>query len=149
MKREIVVLAAFALLAGCAKNAHGSAAATSAPPASAAILRDGAESSDGAKVYATNCSTCHQANGQGLEGEFPPLAGNPVVIGDPAKVIHVVKYGLSGKIHMKGQEYNGMMPAWGQQLSDADIASAITYIRSSWRNNANAVEPADVAAVKQ
>ncbi len=82
-------------------------------------------------------------------GEFPPLAGNPVVVGDPKTVIHIFKFGLNGKIAERGHQFNGMMPAWGQQLSNADIASVITYIRSAWGNKASAVTAADVSAVSQ
>ena len=113
----------------------------------ASVAANGAASSDGAKVYQTNCSSCHQANGQGVPGTFPPLAGNPVVTGDAAKVIHIVKFGLTGKVDVKGTSYNGMMPAWGQQLSNGDIASVITYIRSSWGNSAGPVTESAVAAV--
>jgi mono/diheme cytochrome c family protein len=113
------------------------------------VAQNGAEASDGAKVYQTNCSTCHQPSGEGLQGMYPPLAGNPVVVGDPATVIHDVKYGLSGKLTVAGHPYNGMMPAWGQQLSDADIASVVTYIRSAWSNKASAVTTAQVGAVSQ
>jgi len=82
-----------------------------------------------------------------VQGTFPPLAGNPVVTGDPAKVIHIVKYGLSGSVKVSGATYNGMMPAWGQQLSNADIASVVTYIRSAWENKAGPVTPAQVGSV--
>ena len=88
-------------------------------------------------------------NGQGVPGTFPPLAGNDVVNGDASKVIHIVKFGLTGKIDVTGNSYNGMMPAWGQQMSNDEIAKAITYIRSSWGNKASAVTEADVAAAKQ
>ena len=67
-----------------------------------------------------------------MPGTFPPLARNAVVAGDPVKVIHIVKYGLTGPVVVAGKTFNGMMPAWSPQLSDADIAAAITYVRSSW-----------------
>jgi mono/diheme cytochrome c family protein len=60
-----------------------------------------------------------------------------------------VKYGLNGKLDVKGHSYNGMMPAWGQQLSNADIAAVVTFIRSQWGNTGAAVTEADVAAVKK
>jgi mono/diheme cytochrome c family protein len=69
-----------------------------------------------------------------------------VVTGDPKTVIHIVKYGLNGKIVVAGHPFNGVMPAWGQNLSDAQIASAITFVRSSWGNHASAVSAADVTA---
>jgi mono/diheme cytochrome c family protein len=97
-------------------------------------------------VYAANCSSCHQANGQGVAGAFPPLAGNAIVNGDATKVIHIVKYGLTGPVQVAGKSYNGQMPAWSPQISDGDIASVITYIRSSWGNKASAVTAAQVTA---
>lgn len=88
-------------------------------------------------------------NGQGVPGTFPPLANNDVVVGDASKVIHIVKFGLTGKVAVGGASYNGMMPAWGQQMSNDDIAKAITFIRSAWGNKASSVTEADVAAAKQ
>lgn len=149
----LAVIAALCFTA-CAKNANNSSASASASasaPAAPATAAAGATVSvaDGSKVYAANCSSCHQANGQGVASSFPPLAGNPVVTGDPKAVIHIVKYGLNGNIKVNGTAYNGMMPAWGSQLSNADIAFVITYVRSSWGNHAGAVTEADVSAVAQ
>lgn len=131
-----------------AETAAGAMGAAS-PEAGASVAANGAAASDGAKVYQTNCSSCHQATGAGVAGTFPPLAGNAVVTGDATKVIHIVKYGLTGKIDVKGTSYNGMMPAWGQQLSNGDIAAAITYIRSSWGNSGSAVTESQVAGVSK
>jgi mono/diheme cytochrome c family protein len=155
MKRIVALSLAILALAACAKNAESSsssspsasASAEAATMTAAPVAQNGAEASDGAKVYQTNCSSCHQPNGQGIPGSFPPLAGNPTVVGDPVAVIHDVKFGLSGKVSVAGHDYNGMMPAWGQQLSNADIASVITYIRSVWGNKAGAVSESDVSAV--
>jgi mono/diheme cytochrome c family protein len=102
----------------------------------------------GSKVYTTNCSSCHQANGKGQPGVFPPLAGNPTVQGPAADVIHIVKNGKNGKITVNGTSYNGQMPAWKGTLSDSDIAAVITYIRGSWGNHASAVTAAQVTATK-
>ncbi len=158
MRRTGTTCAALALLigglAGCAKGG-GSAAATSSPSeaagatASAAVAQNGAAANDGGKLYTQNCSSCHQPNGQGVAGTFPPLAGNATVTADPSVVIRIVKYGLNGKVSVKGTDYNGMMPAWGQSLSNADIASIITYVRSAWGNKASAVTQAEVTAVSQ
>lgn len=107
-----------------------------------------ASASAGAKIFATNCSSCHQANGKGQAGVFPPLAGNPAVTGSATTVIHIVKDGLNGKIVVAGTTYNGQMPAWKGTLSDSDIASVVTYIRSAWGNHASAVTAAQVTATK-
>ena len=144
-------------LGGCSKGASTTTTTTTtestaaAPVASATAAADqnGASANDGAKVFQANCSSCHQASGKGVEGTFPPLANNPVVSGDFKKLIHIVKYGLNGKIQAVGHSYDGMMPAWGQQLSTADIASVLTYIRSSWGNNGGAVTAAEVSSVSQ
>jgi ubiquinol-cytochrome c reductase cytochrome b subunit len=104
---------------------------------------------NGAKVFSTNCSSCHGATGAGLPGSFPPLANNPVVTGDPNKVIGIVLHGLKGSVSVNGQTFNGQMPAWKGTLSNSDIADVITYIRGSLGNNrASAVTTAQVAGYK-
>jgi mono/diheme cytochrome c family protein len=70
------------------------------------------------------------------------------VNGPAAKVIGIVKNGLSGKITVNGTTYNGQMPAWKGTLSDSDIAAVVTYVRSAWGNHGSAVTPAQVTAVK-
>ncbi len=144
MKRLGLVVAALAI-AGCA---HGSQSTAASASASAAAMRNPASASDGATVYAANCSSCHQSDGQGVPGAFPPLAGNPLVTGTPAAVITIVKNGLEGKVVVNGQAYSGIMPHWKGLLSDEQIASVITYIRSSWKNRAAGVSVSDVEAVK-
>lgn len=121
--------AAALLVAACSKGAQSAATAS------------------GAQIYAANCSSCHQANGQGAAGAFPPLAGSDIVAGDPARIIHIVKFGLTGPVEVAGKTYNGQMPAWSPQISDANIASVISYVRSSWGNHAAAITPAQVSAV--
>jgi ubiquinol-cytochrome c reductase cytochrome b subunit len=115
----------------------GASGATGSAPAAAAA---------GASVYTTNCAGCHAANGQGQPGMFPPLAQNPVVTGDPNAVIKIVANGLSGQVTVKGQNYSGQMPAWKGQLSNAQIAAVVTYIRDAWGNKASAVTEAQVTA---
>ncbi|MGA2953738.1 MAG: cytochrome c [Caulobacteraceae bacterium] len=91
---------------------------------------------DGKAVYEANCQACHQANGQGIKGAFPALAGDKIVDGPDAGPITQV---LKGK---------GGMPGFAQ-LSDADVAAAVTYIRSTWGNHASPVTPAEVARIRQ
>jgi cbb3-type cytochrome c oxidase subunit III len=145
-----IVLAGCALgvlVTGCGSSSS-TTTTTTTDKASAAPAASAMTAADGAKVYDTNCSSCHGATGQGSPGAFPPLALNPVVTGDAGKVIHIVKGGLTGSISVNGHAYNGTMPAWGSQLSNGDIAAAVTYIRSSWGNKASAVTEAQVAAAK-
>jgi mono/diheme cytochrome c family protein len=107
-----------------------------------------ASATAGATVFTANCSGCHGATGQGQPGVFPPLAGNPVVVGDAGKVIHILNNGLNGAIQVNGATYNGQMPAWKGNLTPAQIADVITYIRSAWGNKAGPVTEAQVAAAK-
>jgi mono/diheme cytochrome c family protein len=101
----------------------------------------------GAEVFAT-CSACHQANGQGVPGAFPPLAGSEWVNGKGDIPIAIVLHGLQGPITVKGQKYNGVMAPWGTTFNDDQIAAVVTYIRSQWGNKAPAVTKADVARVR-
>jgi len=136
-------------IAGCAKSNTSTNASQTSVAESTAPVASAASGSPGATVYVTNCASCHQGNGKGLTGSFPPLAGNPTVTGDPKKVIHIVKYGLTGKIMVGPDSFNGIMPPWGSQLSDAAIANVITYVRTSWGNKAGAVTAAQVSAVNK
>src|SRR5690606_3284979 len=100
----------------------------------------------GAGVYGSFCSACHQANGQGMPGVFPPIAGDPVVTAqDATEHINIVLGGLLGK-EINGVAYASPMPAFGQQLSDEQIAAVINYQRSSFGNDAPLVTAEEVAA---
>jgi cytochrome c oxidase subunit 2 len=91
----------------------------------------------GKVVYAANCAACHMAEGQGIEGLFPALKGSAIVNGPASEIIMQV---LKGK---------NMMPAFKDQLSDVDIAAAITHERNSWGNTAaDTVQPADIKAAR-
>lgn len=143
MKFAILILLCWAAV-GCAKSSQNASSAS----ASAAAANNPASASDGAVVYNANCSSCHQADGKGVPGAFPPLAGNPTVTGSPAAVIAIVMNGLQGRVVVNGQTYSGIMPRWKDLLSDEQIASVITYIRSSWKNHAPGVSVSEVQALK-
>ena len=133
-KRWITV----ALMAAIATSLSASSIETRVPALAAT-----SSAPAGQKIYNANCSACHNANGTGESGVFPPLAGNPMVTGSPDKVI-----GLTGAATVNGKTYSGAMPAWKGKLSNADIADVITYIRSSWGNKADAVTETQVAGSK-
>jgi cytochrome c oxidase subunit 2 len=90
----------------------------------------------GEKVYAANCAACHQADGKGLPGAFPALAGSKVAAGPATAHIDIVLHGKEGTA----------MAAFKDQLNDADLAAVLTYERTAWGNAADAVQPADVKA---
>lgn len=115
------------------------AAAPAATPATDAVATQ-----DGRAVFNRTCVTCHQQNGQGLRGAFPPLAASPFVNGDKARLIKLVLHGLQGPITVSGQRFNNVMPPW-KSLSDAELAAVLTYVRSNFGNTAPAVTAAEVA----
>ena len=99
----------------------------------------------GEKVYGKVCAACHQANGQGLHGAFPPLKDSDYLQADLDRAINAVVKGLTGKITVNGVDYNGAMPPMAY-LSDDDIAAALTFVLQEW-NGGGAVTVAQVAAV--
>lgn len=101
----------------------------------------------GEAAYLANCAACHQPNGQGLPGAFPPLAGSDFLQGDRKQVMAAALFGLSGPITVNGVEYNGVMPSLGH-LTDADLAAALTYVFRSWGNDGAAVGEKEVAALR-
>ena len=90
----------------------------------------------GKKVYAT-CSACHGADGNGIPGVFPAIAGSPISTGPVEDHINIVMFGKAGTA----------MAAFANQLSDEEIAAVITYQRNSFGNDTgDAVLPADIKA---
>ena len=100
----------------------------------------------GKNLYAQNCAACHQPDGKGINGAFPPLANSDWLNKDVKRAIGVVKNGLSGPITVNGNPYNSVMPALG--LSDEDIANVLTFVFNSWNNSKKEVNAKDVSNVK-
>ncbi|HEV2803293.1 MAG TPA: c-type cytochrome [Chthoniobacterales bacterium] len=104
----------------------------------------------GKKVFLANCATCHQAGGTGVSGQYPPLAGSEYVTGGTRRLGMIVLKGLQGPLTVKGAQYGtAVMQPWDKTLTDAKIADVLTYIRSDWGNNASAVKPEEVAALRK
>lgn len=103
----------------------------------------------GASGYAV-CGGCHQGNGMGIAGQFPPLAGSEWVLGGTERLIRVVQHGLTGAITVKGQAYNtpGGMQAFGAAMSAGDLANVLTYIRNTWGNEGTMITKDMVQAVR-
>lgn len=143
----LVASLAFTVVAcggGAAKAPEGDSASAAAAPAPAATTA----AVDGATEYANTCAVCHQANGEGMTGVYPPLAGSDIaILPSPDRMIAVVLKGLNGPVTVKGQKFDGTMAPW-ESLSDEQIAAITTYERSSWGNTASAVTPEMVAAVR-
>lgn len=114
--------------------------------AEAETARDGPS---GSQVYQSRCASCHQPDGSGVQGAYPPLTGDPVVTAEnPTRHIEVVLYGLEGKM-IDGVSYPAAMPGWGDRLSDEAVAAVVNHERTSWGNDAPTVTAEDVAAVRE
>ena len=122
-------------------EAAGAAGGAAAAPETLAQL--------GKKVFAQNCVTCHQLTGLGLPPSFPPLVKSEWVLGSPKRMTMIVLKGLQGPVHVKGQVFNGAMPAWGANLTDKKIAAVLSYVRSEWGNTAGEITPEQVTAVRK
>jgi mono/diheme cytochrome c family protein len=122
-------------------------AAVSYTPMASGPTDEASLMAQGEAVYGAICVTCHQANGLGVPGAFPPLAGSGSYYGDPRNHARIIVHGLSGTIQVQGATFNGAMPAQAQ-LSDYDVAAVATYERLSWGNNDGVVLPEDVAAIR-
>jgi len=91
----------------------------------------------GKALFSANCITCHQATGLGIPGQYPPLAGSEVELGDATnQLIAIVLKGLQGPVVVEGKAFNNAMQAWEGQYTDSQFASILTYVRSDWGNNA-------------
>jgi nitrite reductase (NO-forming)/hydroxylamine reductase len=99
----------------------------------------------GKAVYETACLACHQADGKGLPGAFPPLAGSDYLLGNKDRAVGVVVNGLQGEVVVNNVKFNSVMPAM-TQLSDQEIADALTFALNSWGNAGGAIAASQVAA---
>ena len=103
---------------------------------------------EGKTVFSKVCAACHQANGQGLPGAFPPLAGSDWVAGPEEQLILPVLHGLNGEIVVNGETWNGAMPAQAT-LDDRQVAAVLSYVRSAWGNSAPPVMPEAVTDLRE
>ena len=98
----------------------------------------------GKKLFEIRCAPCHQTNGQGLAGAFPPLSGSEIVNdNDPSKMVYIILNGYDEN------EAYGPMPGFATQLNDAEVAAIASYERNSWANNAAIVTAAQVKAIRE
>ncbi|TFY96943.1 cytochrome c [Ramlibacter rhizophilus] len=114
-------------------------AAPAAKPASSAVTQRGAA------LYREHCAQCHGEQGQGVEGAYPPLAGNrAVTLPVTANLVQAVIYG-GFPPSTQGNPRPFGMPPFALELDDAEVAAVLSYIRGAWGNAAGGVSELDVA----
>jgi len=101
----------------------------------------------GAQVFNSVCSACHQSNAEGLPNTFPPLAKSDFLMADKARAIGILQNGLKGEITVNGKKYHGEMPKL--PLTEVDIASVLSYVRTSFGNQGETVAVADVHQLRE
>ena len=145
-RRAAGLLAGLMLFVACSQaDGQTEAAKVHAAETAAGSLEEMMAAGKG--IYEANCGACHQPNGRGLPGAFPPLAGSDYLKRNREEVLSVALFGLSGPITVNDQEFNAVMPSMGH-LSDTDLAAALTYVFNSWGNSLAAVSPSEVAALR-
>lgn len=103
----------------------------------------GATLPNGEALYMSTCAACHQNDGTGLSGAFPPLAGSPIVNDpDPELLIKIILQGYDAR-----PEY-AMMVGFADLLTDAEIAAIANHERSSWGNTGAPVTAEDVSQIR-
>jgi mono/diheme cytochrome c family protein len=101
----------------------------------------------GARIYTNTCASCHMVDGSGVSNVQPALDADAVVAGDPNILIRVVLEGPAKVLPADRPVYSNTMPPF-YQLSDQDIADVLTYIRQQYGDKASAIDPSQVAALR-
>ena len=102
----------------------------------------------GKQVYLGLCFACHQVDGKGLPGAFPPLASSDYLLADRDRAVRTVLKGLTGPIVVNGVTINSVMPPQEAVLTDAQIADVLTYVDTSWGNQGEAFKADQVKAIR-
>ena len=102
----------------------------------------------GKQVFMGLCFACHQPDGKGMPGIFPPLAGSDFLQADHDRAVRIVLKGLSGPVTVNGATINSAMPPQEAVLTDAQIADVLTYVLNSWGNKGDAVSTDQVKAIR-
>lgn len=95
----------------------------------------------GKAIYETQCGSCHMAQGEGLPGVFPPLAGADY-LQNKNRLVKTVLLGVRGPIKVNGIEYNGEMA--GISLTDQEVSDLLNYVRNSWGNKGALIQPSEI-----
>ncbi|NNM94713.1 MAG: cytochrome c [Bacteroidia bacterium] len=103
-------------------------------------------STDGKTIYQKTCVACHNSDGMGAPGMYPPLAKSDFLLADKYRAIRQLLKGSSTPVTVNGTSYTGMMPP--QPLSDEEAAQVLNYVYHAWGNNGFTLNAADIKAVR-
>ena len=121
----------------------------SLPPSKTDRSKHGSGKPASSQVYMDNCNYCHASDGTGANNAIPNLVHNEAVNAEnPASLIRIVLEG-SRMPPRQSDTANLSMPALGEILTDAKVARALTFVRSSWGNCAQPVSRWQVHRVRR
>jgi mono/diheme cytochrome c family protein len=107
-----------------------------------------AKMESGKKIYQAYCQSCHMENGAGVPRMNASLIGSVYVAGDKEKLISIVLHGSAALANDPGRKYQNTMPSLAN-LTDQEIADALTFIRNSFNNKGSVIAPGDVKLVRE
>jgi nitrite reductase (NO-forming) len=136
-----------AAAASTAPAPSGARSADKAPVKPVAVAASPAQHLRGKAVYESSCAACHQPDGKGVAGVFPPLADSDFFQQRPYEMAHIVLNGRSGELVVNGAHYNGVMPP--QDLSDDDVAAVINYVSVDMNKGKPVLTPAQVREMRK
>lgn len=96
-------------------------------------LSQDTEFNEGKKIYEEKCVVCHQANGEGIKGAFPPLANSDYLLADKKRAVEQVLNGSNEEMVVNGVTYRTPMPP--QVDSHEDAVAVINYVLNAWGND--------------
>jgi mono/diheme cytochrome c family protein len=103
--------------------------------------------SPGEAAFRKSCLTCHQADGSGVPGMYPPLNHAEKIMGPPEEIIKVILYGLKGPTVINGVTYSQPMPPQSL-LNDSTIAVLVNYVKKRWGGSESAVTQEEVRKIR-
>ena len=155
MKRKLILLTSVAIIllsVSCKNRQNAGGQSTKDDEMNSAVTERSEAAavnlSPGKKIYDEYCMACHQEDGSGVPGMYPPLGKAEYVTGPADELIKVIVFGLEGPITVNGVAYSQEMPAH-DYLSDDDIATLVNYIKETWGNKGSSVSAADVKRVRE
>ncbi|MEM6646138.1 MAG: cytochrome c [Bacteroidota bacterium] len=104
---------------------------------------------DGQRLYMGKCMSCHQMDGAGIPGAFPPLTNSEWVSRSADQLVSIILHGVQGEIEVDGMVYGGMMPPWNTFLNDDEVAALSQYVRAEFADIDEEITPEDVARIRE
>jgi mono/diheme cytochrome c family protein len=108
----------------------------------------GLQGERGKQVYFSLCYACHQSDGRGLRGAFPPLARSDFLLADRERAIRIVLKGLAGPVTVNGFTITSAMPPQEAVLTDTQVADVLTFVYNAWGNQGEPFRAHHVKAIR-